>query len=307
MITVLAGGTGSAKLVRGLAAVADDLTVISNVGDNIWLHGLYVCPDIDTIVYALAGILDVKRGWGIQADSFNFLRELRRHGAPAWFSLGDRDLAVHILRTQMLKEGKTLSEITEIMRKRLDISARIIPSTDDPLATSIVTDEGTMHLQEFWVKNKARPKIKRVYYEGSSSAIANERALAAIKRAKSVIIAPANPVSSIGPILAIHGFRDALDANKDNVIAVSPIVGSSAVSGPAVKYMKASRIENTPEGVAKFYGSSVGNMVIAESDHKMAAAIEKLDMNVFETDIIMKDKQAEIRLARYLVTRLGAK
>jgi LPPG:FO 2-phospho-L-lactate transferase len=307
LITVLAGGTGSAKLVRGLAAVTDDLTIISNVGDNIWLHGLYVCPDIDTVIYALAGILDARRGWGIRGDTFNFLKEIRRHGSPAWFSLGDRDMAVHVLRTRMLREGKTLSEITDIIRKQLGISTRIIPSTDDPLATSIVTDEGKMHLQEFWVKNRARPKIERLYYEGSSSAVPNEKALAAIRRSKAVIIATANPVSSIGPILAVKGFREALAAQRHKVIAVSPIIGQNAISGPAVKYMKACGIENSPEGVARYYGSSLGKMVIAESDHRMAEDIEKLGIRVFETDIMMKGRQSEKRLARYLVSGLREK
>jgi LPPG:FO 2-phospho-L-lactate transferase len=207
----------------------------------------------------------------------------------------------------MLKEGKTLSEITDIVRRRLKISAKIIPSTDDPLATCITTDGGMMHLQEYWVKNKARQRIKNVYYEGSSLAVPNEKALTAIRKSKTVIIAPANPISSIGPILAIKGFREALAANRDKVIAISPIVGASAVSGPAVKYMKASGIKNTPEGVARYYGSSVGNMVIAGSDHKMAEGIAKLGMKVFEADIIMKDMQAEKRLARYLVSRLREK
>jgi LPPG:FO 2-phospho-L-lactate transferase len=207
----------------------------------------------------------------------------------------------------MLREGKTLSEITDIIRKQLGISAKIIPSTDDPLATSIVTDEGKMHLQEFWVKNMARPKIERLYYEGSNSAVPNEKALAAIRRSKAVIIATANPVSSIGPILAVKGFREALAAQRHKVIAVSPIIGQNAISGPAVKYMKACGIENSPEGVARYYGSSLGKMVIAESDHRMAEDIEKLGIRVFETDIMMKGRQSEKRLARYLVSGLREK
>jgi LPPG:FO 2-phospho-L-lactate transferase len=207
----------------------------------------------------------------------------------------------------MLRQGTTLSEITSILSRQLGISARIIPSTDDPVTTSIVTEEGMMHLQEYWVKNKARPKIKRLLYEGSGSAMPNEKALAAIKRSEAIIIAPANPVSSIGPILAVRGFREALSAVRDRVISVSPIIGETAVSGPAVKYMKARGIKNTPDGVARYYGDSVGNMVIAESDHRLAAEIEKLGMKVFETNILMKDAKSERRLARYLVSRLREK
>lgn len=303
MITVISGGTGSVKLVRGLAAITDDLTVISNVGDNIWLYGLYICPDIDTIVYGLAGILDEKRGWGIRGDSFNCLDQLEKSGAPSWFSLGDRDLAMHLIRTQMLKGGDTLSEITDEMRKQLGISARIIPATDDQVTTMIGTDKGKMHLQEFWVKNQARPQVKGIAFEGSETAMPNKKALDAITKSDLVIIAPANPVSSIGPTLAVKEFRHALYGKRDRVVAVSPIIGDSAVSGPAVKYMKALDLENSPAGVAKYYGKSVGNYVISGSDSAIAPSIRRLGMNVFETDILMKNKQAEIRLARYLVAR----
>jgi LPPG:FO 2-phospho-L-lactate transferase len=303
LITVIAGGTGSVKLVRGLAAITDDLTVISNVGDNIWLYGLYICPDIDTIVYGLADMLDEEKGWGIRGDSFHCLDHLRKGGAPGWFSLGDRDLATHLIRTAMLKEGQTLSQITDATRRRLGISARIIPSTDDPVATMITTNKGKMHLQEFWVKNRARPRVKAVTFEGSKSALPNRKALDAIAKADVVIIAPANPVSSIGPTLAIGEFRDQLQKRNDRVIAVSPIIGKSAISGPAVKYMKAIGLENTPIGVAKYYGECVGNYVISKSDSDLTPAIGRLGMNVFETDIMMRNKQAEIRLARYLVAR----
>jgi LPPG:FO 2-phospho-L-lactate transferase len=303
LITVISGGTGSVKLVRGLAAITDDLTVISNVGDNIWLYGLYICPDIDTIVYGLAGILDEKRGWGIRGDSFNCLDQLEKSGAPSWFSLGDRDLAMHLIRTQMLKGGDTLSEITDEMRKQLGISARIIPATDDQVTTMIATNKGKMHLQEFWVKNQARPNVKGIAFEGSETAMPNKKALDAITKSDLVIIAPANPVSSIGPTLAVKEFRHALCGKRDRVVAVSPIIGDSAVSGPAVKYMKALDLENSPAGVAKYYGKSVGNYVISGSDSAIAPSIRRLGMNVFETDILMKNKQAEIRLARYLVAR----
>lgn len=303
MITVIAGGTGSVKLVRGLAAITDNLTVISNVGDNIWLYGLYICPDVDTIVYGLADMLDEEKGWGIRGDSFDCLDQLRENGAPGWFSLGDRDLATHIMRTEMLKGGHTLSQITDATRRRLGISARIIPSTDDPVATMITTSKGKMHLQEFWVKNRARPRVRVVTFEGAKTALPNRKALDAIARADLVVIAPANPVSSIGPTLAIREFRDQLEKKNDRVIAVSPIIGKSAVSGPAVKYMKALGLDNSPIGVAKYYGRCVGNYVISKSDSNLTPSIRRLGMNVFETDIVMGNKQAEIRLAQYLVAR----
>lgn len=302
---MLAGGTGSAKLVRGLAAITDDLVVISNVGDNIWLYGLYICPDIDTILYALAGLLDEKRGWGVKGDTFNFLRQAGQLGLPSWFSVGDRDLATHIFRTQMLKNGNTLSEVTEAMRKRFEITPKIIPSTDDQVTTTMLTDRGKMHLQEFWVKHKGLPQVKGISFDGSQDAIPNKKAINAIAKAGLVVIAPGNPISSIGPTLAVKDFRHALEEKRDKVIAVSPIIGQRAISGPAVKYMKALGLANSPDGVAKYYGSTVGNIVIAESDHAVAAKIKDMGMNVFETDIMMKDKQAEIGLARYLVSGFG--
>lgn len=304
MIVVLAGGTGSAKLVRGLAAITDELVVISNVGDNIWLYGLYICPDIDTVIYALADLLDEKRGWGVRGDSFTFLNQARRLGLNSWFSLGDKDLATHVIRTQMLRDGDRLSEVTHAMSRRLGVKARIIPATDDQVTTFILTNRGKMHLQEFWVKHKGLPQVNGISFEGSKTAIPNEKAVEAIRHARKIIIAPGNPVSSIGPTLAIKEFRRALTEKRNNVIAVSPIIGKSAVSGPAVKYMKALRLVNSPVGVAKYYGKSVGNFVIAKSDHGMASQIQDIGMNVFETDILMKDKQAEIRLARYLVSGL---
>jgi LPPG:FO 2-phospho-L-lactate transferase len=203
----------------------------------------------------------------------------------------------------MLKGGDTLSEITDEMRKQLGISARIIPATDDQVTTMIATNKGKMHLQEFWVKNQARPNVKGIAFEGSETAMPNKKALDAITKSDLVIIAPANPVSSIGPTLAVKEFRHALCGKRDRVVAVSPIIGDSAVSGPAVKYMKALDLENSPAGVAKYYGKSVGNYVISGSDSAIAPSIRRLGMNVFETDILMKNKQAEIRLARYLVAR----
>ncbi len=305
MITILAGGTGSAKLVRGFAALTNDITIISNVGDNIWQFGLYVCPDIDTIVYSLAGILDERRSWGIKDDSFNCLDQLRKYGVPTWFSLGDRDMATHILRTQMLRQGHTLTEITESTRKRLGISARIFPSTDDQVTTIISTAKGKMHLQDFWVKNKGTPRVTGVSFDGSETAIPNPNVIKAIRKASAVVVAPGNPVSSIGPIIAIKEIRQELRRKRSNVVAVSPIIGGRAISGPAADYMKAEGLDISSLGVAKYYRAFVGTFVISESDHSMASGIRKLGMTVLETNLVMKNKHAEIRLAGYLLKRLG--
>jgi LPPG:FO 2-phospho-L-lactate transferase len=301
-ITVLAGGTGSIKLVRGLAAVEKDIAVICNIGDNIWIHNLYVCPDIDTIIYGLANILDQKRGWGIKGDSFQCLAQLKKIGAPAWFGLGDRDLAIHLLRTSMMKEGKSLSEITNFFRGCYSISAQIIPATDKEMMTRIVTNTlGEIHLQEFWVKHRGRPKVTGIRYENASKATANPAALDAIKRCHAVVIAPANPVSSIGPIVALADLRNVLAQNRDKVIAISPLIGGKAVSGPAVKYMRALRVETSSFGVAKYYRNFVSKFIISKEDHRMKSQIEALDMRVYETNITMKTKRDEVSLSRRLL------
>jgi LPPG:FO 2-phospho-L-lactate transferase len=304
LITILAGGTGSVKLVRGLAALTKNLVVISNVGDNIWLHGLYVCPDVDTIVYGLAGLLDEKRGWGVRGDSFECLAQLEKLGVQTWFSLGDRDLATHLTRTIMMKKGKSLSEVTEWTRRKYAIPARIIPATDDEVATMITTDKGKMHLQEFWVKHRGNPEVTGVQYDGVKKAKANRKAIEAIKKSEVVIIAPANPISSIGPIVALTEFRKELAKNRNKIVAVSPLIGKAAVSGPAVKYMKALGLSNSPAGVAKYYGEFISSFVIAASDHNMADEIEDLGMRVYKTNITMKNRQDAVRLGRYLMVRV---
>jgi LPPG:FO 2-phospho-L-lactate transferase len=302
-ISVLAGGTGSIKLVRGLAAIKkEDIVVICNVGDNIWMHGLYVCPDIDTITYGLANMLDQKRGWGIKGDSFQCLAQMKKIGAPTWFSLGDKDLAIHLLRTSMMKDGKSLSEITNFFRKCYSISAQLIPATDKELTTSILTTtRGDMHLQEFWVKHKGRPTVTGVRYDNASRATANTAAIEAIKQCRAVVIAPANPVSSIGPIMALSDLRKELMQNREKVIAISPLIGRKAVSGPAIKYMKALGLENSSVGVAKYYRDFVSKFIISMEDHSMKLQIDALDMQVYETNITMKARTDEVRLGRHIL------
>lgn len=295
------------KLVRGFAALTDDIAVLSNVGDNIWIHGLYVCPDVDTIVYGLAGLLDEKRGWGIRDDSFECLAFLRKLGAPSWFALGDRDFATHIIRTDLLRKGKTLSEITELARRKYSIRSKIIPATDDEVSTMITTGRGKMHLQEFWVKHRARPKVSGIEFKGSDAATANAAAVDAIRRSDIVVIAPANPVSSIGPTIALAEIRDELARKRDSVVAISPLVGGKAISGPAVKYMKALGLQVSALEVARYYRNLVGNFVMSVEDHRLAPEIQSLDMNVYETDISMKDGRGEKRMTQYLLNRFFQK
>lgn len=299
-ITVLAGGTGSIKLVRALYRLTRDISIVCNIGDNIWLHGLYICPDIDTVVYGLANMLDTNKGWGVKGDTFNCLEQLRLLGEDHWFALGDKDLALHIVRSRMVREGKSLSEVTKHICYKLGICADVIPASNDMLETRILTEQGEMHLQEFWVKHKALPEVKGIVYKGDAKACVE--ALKAIDSSDKVIIAPANPVSSIGAILAVKYMREVLNANRGKCVAVSPIVGDSPVSGPASKYMRALGYDVNVFSIAKMYNDVISVIVIDKEDVKYKDAIEALGIKVYATDILMHDEDSELRLARFLLS-----
>jgi LPPG:FO 2-phospho-L-lactate transferase len=279
----------------------NDFAVVCNVGDNIWLHGLYICPDIDTIVYGLANMLDIEKGWGIKHDSFEFLKHLELLGEESWFRIGDKDLATHLVRTKMLRDGKSLSDITQLLCTRLGVNTRVMPATDNHIETRVVTELGEKHLQEFWVKHSASIEVKEIVFSGANRARPTLQALDAIKSSSMVIIAPANPVTSIAPILAVKGIRDLLAKVKNKCIALSPIIGNKAVSGPAEKYMQALGLEVSPFGVAKFYSDIVSRFVVHSSDQQYAGKIEDLGMKVYHTNIIMKDNKDESRLASYIL------
>jgi len=203
MITVLAGGTGSIKLVRGLAACESDVNVVCNVGDNLWMYEMYICPDIDTTIYGLADLLDRDRGWGIRKDTFNFLRQMEAFGEETWFRIGDRDAATHLMRTNMLKNGKNLSDITRWMCGRFAINVNVMPATDSSVETIISTKKGDMHIQEYWVKHRGREPVTGIRYEGAERARPNPDVSRAIQDSRAVIIAPGNPLTSIGPMLKL--------------------------------------------------------------------------------------------------------
>lgn len=301
MITLLAGGTGSVKLARGLSKTKDELSVVSNIADNIWIHGLYICPDIDTIMYGLAGLLDKCRGWGVVDDSFVFMEQMKRLEQDYWFKIGDKDLALHIVRTNFLKEGKSLSWITEWIRKKLSVSPVIIPASDDHFETRIETPIGDMHIQEYWVKHRAELGISNIRYKGIEQAIPSGKALEAIRNSDIIVIAPGNPISSIGPITSIRAIRKELSLRKEKVVAVSPLIGNAALSGPASKYMNAMGIESSPIGIASHYADFVSNLVISESDKEYENQIRNIGVNVYKTNIIMDNEQDEINLSNYIL------
>lgn len=301
MITLIAGGTGSVKLARGLSKATEDLVIVSNIADNIWLHGLYVCPDIDTVVYGLSSLLDKTRGWGVINESFVFMEQMKRLGQDYWFRIGDKDLALHVVRTHFLNEGKSLSWVTEWMRKKLSISTVILPASDDHFETRIETPVGEMHIQEYWVKNHAELDILNITYHGIEKAVPSPQALRAIRNSDMIVIAPGNPISSIGPITSIPSIRKELESKKKKVFAVSPIIGKQAFSGPATKYLLAMGIESSPAGIASHYSNIASNLVISESDKDYENRIQNYGVNVYKTNIIMENEQDEIRLSNYIL------
>jgi len=297
LITILAGGSVSVKMVRGFASQRTDINVVTNVGDNYWLYGMYICPDIDTITYGLADLLDHDIGVGIKNDTFGFLRQMEIFGEETWFRIGDRDTATHLTRTNMLKNGKSLSYITKWMCEKLSIEIKIIPVTDNTIETRIITDRGDLHLQEFWVKHRGLDEVKGIEYQGAEKVRPNPDAMNAIHDSNLIVIAPGNPLTSIGPLLAIKGIRKELAKKKNKVVAVSPIIGNSAISGPTGKYMEAAGIEVSALGVAKMYADVCSNIIIDTKDRMLTKKIESLNINVHDTKIRMTNKQSEDALA----------
>ena len=297
MITILAGGSGSVKMVRGFASQRTDINVVTNVGDNYWLYGMYICPDIDTITYGLADLLDHDKGWGIKKDTFGFLRQMEIFGEETWFRIGDRDTATHLTRTNMLKNGKSLSYITKWMAEKFSIEIKILPVTDNTMETRIITDKGDMHLQEFWVKHRGLDEVKGIEYQGAEKVRPNPDAMNAIHDSNLIVIAPGNPLTSIGPMLAIKGIRKELAKKKNKVVAISPIIGNSAITGPTGKYLEAAGIEVSALGVAKMYADVCSNIIIDTKDHALTKKIESLNINVHESKIRMTNKQSEDALA----------
>lgn len=300
-VVALAGGTGSSKLLRGLSRLPADLTVVANVGDNVWMYGAYVCPDVDIACYTLAGILDRSRGWGIEGDTFEALRLLSRAGLETWFRLGDQDLAYCMARTELLRRGSTLTDATEGIRKSLGATAPVIPATDQPVETRVLTPEGDLHLQEFWVRERGRPRVDGVRYRGAGSARATERVKEAIQSADRVVLCPANPVTSIGPMLAMQGFTGLLTSSRARIVGLSPMSGRGPISGPAGKLMRGVGRRADSVGVAKMYSRFLDAFVISGQDQEMRREISALGMECSVSDTFMKGPRDESRLARELL------
>ena len=299
-ITALAGGTGAAKLLRGLAACteAGALTVVGNTGDDAEIWGLHVSPDLDSVMYALAGVLDTRRGWGRADETFHCLAAMASFGAPTWFGLGDRDLATHIARTHALAAGRPLSEITAALGRGLGVSVRLLPMSDERVRTVIRTPDGTLAFQEYFVRDKAMAEVVGVSYDGAADARPAPGVREAITDADVVVVCPSNPITSIGPILAVPGIAEALTATRAPVVGVSPIVDGGAVSGPAAALMRACGLPVSTVGVARAYAPWLRRLLIDARDAHDTAALARLGVTAVVTDIMMPDRDRELALAR---------
>lgn len=299
-ITALAGGVGAARFLTGLAKVIDpqDLTVIVNTGDDINLFDLHISPDVDIVTYTLAGIVDEAKGWGIKNDTFQALAALKTLGADTWFNLGDRDLATHVYRTSRLRQGATLTEVTDEIRAKLGLKTCILPMSNDHFETKIRTPQGTMHFEEYFVKHQCKPQFLGVEFDGGATAKPALGVLDAVSDADLVIVCPSNPVVSVGTILSIAGVRDALCRTRARVVAVSPIVAGATIKGPADKMLKGLGVEVSAFGVAEFYSDFLDAIVIDSKDMDQRVRIEKLGLAVLETNTVMRSLEDKVALAK---------
>jgi LPPG:FO 2-phospho-L-lactate transferase len=306
MIVALAGGVGAARFLEGLVRVVpqNQVAIIGNVGDDIAVHGLHVSPDLDIVLYTLAGVVDATKGWGFRGDTFVTQNQLREYGRDTWFNLGDRDMATHIYRSEQLREGRSLSDVTQDLVQSFGLGVQLTPATDSALQTYVTTNIGRMHFEEYMVKKQTKPKVRRVTFQGARTARPAKQVIRSIKEANGVIISPSNPIVSIGAILAVPGIRSALRKTRAKVVGISPIVGGKTVKGPADKLMRALGLQPTALGVAKYYKDFLDTFVIDRVDRKLGYEIEKLGIRAFATNTLMKTMADKIRLARIVVSEL---
>jgi LPPG:FO 2-phospho-L-lactate transferase len=299
-----AGGVGGAKLADGLshAVGAEQLTVIVNTADDFTLYGLHISPDVDTVMYTLAGLANPETGWGISGDTWQNFDMLARYGLEPWFRLGDRDIATHLLRTQMMNDGMTLSEATRRLSKRLGVESLILPMSDDPVHTLVDTDRGPLPFQEYFVKHQWQPEVRGLMYEGVGEAEPASSMLRRIETADTIVICPSNPYLSIDPILALRGVHDVLLNATAPIIAVTPIVGGEALKGPAAKLMRELGVEPSAVEVARHYADFINGFVLDERDTALRPQIEAMGMGVLVTDTVMRVADDRARLACEVVT-----
>ncbi len=288
---VLSGGTGTPKLLMGLKEIAD-FSVVVNTAEDIWISGNKICPDIDSVIYALAEIIDEEKWWGIRGDTFKTYEMLRKLGFEELMKVGDLDRATHIIRSELLRRGLNLVQATKEVARAYAVRHEVFPMCNEDVATTIVTPQGEMHFQEFWVKEKGLPEVLDIYFKGIERARIPEEVKKLLKDDE-ILIGPSNPITSILPILSVEDFRKRIRGKK--VIAVSPIIGDSPVSGPAGKFMKAKGYDVSPLGVLKVYGDFISALVVDERDSRLVS--EK----IFATKTVMKGKEDAVRLSEYIL------
>ncbi|MBN1358399.1 2-phospho-L-lactate transferase [Candidatus Bathyarchaeota archaeon] len=300
MITALAGGVGAARFLTGLVRLVEgkDLSVIVNTGDDIELFGLHISPDVDIVTYTLAGIVDDEKGWGVRGDTFRCLEAIKKFGGEAWFNLGDRDLATHMFRTALLKNGFKLSEVTTQVSHALGLDVAILPMTDDKFETRIVTESGSVHFQEYLVKRGAEDEVLGVEFVGVEKAKPAAGVVKSIMESQLVVICPSNPIVSIGTILAVKGIRDALRFTNAKKVAISPIVAGAPIKGPADKLLRGLDLEVSAYSVAKLYSDFLDTFILDTADSAERGRIEKLGVEVKVANTIMKSLKDKTELAR---------
>lgn len=313
MLVALAGGVGAARFLRGLVDVVDpeSVTVIVNTGDDDEFHGLRVCPDLDSVTYTLADAQNADLGWGLAGETFTTVDALDRYGVPTWFRLGDRDLATHLFRTPQLRAGTSLSEVTHAIARAWGLRVRLLPMSDDPVATRITVAGGPggarreLAMQEWFVRERCEPTVVDVTFAGAAAARPAPGVLDALAAAETILVCPSNPVISIGPILAVPGIRDALVARRDRVIGVSPLIGGRPVKGPADRLMGPLGIEVSSVGVARAYADFCATLVVDTADAADVDRIRALGVRPVVTDTLMRDARIAAALARETLTAVA--
>ncbi len=291
---------GAARFLEGLVRVADParLTVVVNIGDDAEFYGLYVSPDLDIVLYTLAGLVEPAQGWGVRGDTYHLQTMLARYGRETWFRLGDRDLATHVHRTELLRRGATPSQVADDLRRGLGLELTVLPMSDQPVRTRVRTPDGWLPFQEYFVKRRAEDAVLEIGFDGVESARPAPGLLEAIDAADAVVLCPSNPLVSIGTILAVPDIREALRRRSGGRVAVSPIVGGGTIKGPADRMMRGLGMEVSAVGVAEAYRDFLDVLIVDEQDRALAPRVEALGIRAVVTDTIMRDLDTKVALAR---------
>ncbi len=309
-VAVLAGGVGAARLLSGLVRVVPpvDVTAVVNTGDDMVMHGLTISPDIDTVTYTVAGAIDPERGWGLRDESWHAMEALERYGGATWFSLGDRDLATHLYRTGRLADGAGLAEVTAEIASAWGLSMRVLPVTEQPLRTMVTLEAGDeVSFQDYFVRQAHAVPVAAIRFAGADESRPSPGVIDAIASAAVVVVAPSNPIVSIAPVLAVPGVRSAVEARRDDVVAVSPLVGGRALKGPADRMLRELGHDASVLGIARLYAPFAGTLVIDSADAELADSVRAEGLRCVVTDTIMRDPMAAAQLCETVLRAAGGR